>query len=95
MFIENMEYIQNLLFYKKLTINIEDKEKTKSFEDTVYWMDKKTELLIKKEKQIENMRAEMQILRNLVKQKDERIEKLTIMLHEHERQSSRILHNSF
>ena len=43
-------------------------------------MDKKNELLIKKEKQIENMRAEMQILRNLVKQKDYRIEQLTIML---------------
>ena len=48
-------------------------------------MDKKNELLIKKEKQIENMRAEMQILRNLVKQKDDRIEQLTIMLHELER----------
>lgn len=82
MFIESMEYIQNLFFYKKLTNNIENNKNTKSLEETVYWMDKKNELLIKKEKQIENMRAEMQILRNLVKQKDDRIEQLTIMLHE-------------
>lgn len=65
MFIESMEY------------NIEEKKNTKSLEKL---MDKKNELLIKKEKQIENMRAEMQILRNLVKQKDYRIEQLTIML---------------
>ena len=68
MFIESMEY------------NIEEKKNTKSLEELVDWMDKKNELLIKKEKQIENMRAEMQILRNLVKQKDYRIEQLTIML---------------
>jgi predicted RNase H-like nuclease (RuvC/YqgF family) len=80
-----MEYIQNLFFYKKLTNNIEEKKNTKSLEKSVDWMDKKNELLIKKEKQIENMRAEMQILRNLVKQKDDRIEQLTIMLHELER----------
>lgn len=73
MFIESMEY------------NIEEKKNTKSLEELVDWMDKKNELLIKKEKQIENMRAEMQILRNLVKQKDDRIEQLTIMLHELER----------
>ena len=73
MFIESMEY------------NIEEKKNTKSLEELVDWMDKKNELLIKKEKQIENMRAEMQILRNLVKQKDYRIEQLTIMLHELER----------
>jgi predicted RNase H-like nuclease (RuvC/YqgF family) len=85
MFIESMEYIQNLFFYKKLTNNIEEKKNTKSLEKSVDWMDKKNELLIKKEKQIENMRAEMQILRNLVKQKDDRIEQLTIMLHELER----------
>lgn len=85
MFIESMEYIQNLFFYKKLTNNIEEKKNTKSLEELVDWMDKKNELLIKKEKQIENMRAEMQILRNLVKQKDYRIEQLTIMLHEPER----------
>lgn len=85
MFIESMEYIQNLFFYKKLTNNIEEKKNTKSLEELVDWMDKKNELLIKKEKQIENMRAEMQILRNLVKQKDDRIEQLTIMLHELER----------
>tara|TARA_Y100000389_G_C17397246_1_gene483276 strand:+ start:1006 stop:1284 length:279 start_codon:yes stop_codon:yes gene_type:complete len=82
MFIESMEYIQNLFFYKKVTNNIEEKTNTKSLEKSVDWMDKKNELLIKKEKQIENMRAEMQILRNLVKQKDDRIEQLTIMLHE-------------
>lgn len=75
-----------------MTNNIEQKKNTKSLEETVYWMDKKNELLIKKEKQIENMRAEMQILRNLVKQKDDRIEQLTIMLHELER---RKLKNSF
>lgn len=85
MFIESMEYIQNLFFYKKVTNNIEEKKNTKSLEELVDWMDKKNELLIKKEKQIENMRAEMQILRNLVKQKDDRIEQLTIMLHELER----------
>ena len=84
MFIESMEYIQNLFFYKKLTNNIEEKKNTKSLEELVDWMDKKNELLIKKEKQIENMRAEMQILRNLVKQKDYRIEQLTIMLPEPE-----------
>ena len=92
MFIESMEYIQNLFFYKKVTNNIEQKKNTKSLERSVHWMDKKNELLIKKEKQIENMRAEMQILRNLVKQKDDRIEQLTIMLHELER---RKLKNSF
>lgn len=92
MFIESMEYIQNLFFYKKLTNNIEQKTNTKSLEESVDWMDKKNELLIKKEKQIENMRAEMQILRNLVKQKDDRIEQLTIMLHKLER---RKLRNSF
>lgn len=92
MFIESMEYIQNLFFYKKVTNNIEQKKNTKSLEKSVDWMDKKNELLIKKEKQIENMRAEMQILRNLVKQKDDRIEQLTIMLHELDR---RKLRNSF
>ena len=71
-----------MFFYKKVTNNIEEKTNTKSLEKSVDWMDKKNELLIKKEKQIENMRAEMQILRNLVKQKDDRIEQLTIMLHE-------------
>jgi len=87
MFIKNMEYIQNLFFYKKVTNNnIEEKINTKSLEETTYWMDKKNELLIKKEKQIENMRAEMQILRNLVKQKDERIEQLTILIQELQRQ---------
>lgn len=84
-----MEYIQNLFFYKKLTNNIEEKKNTKSLEETTSWMDYKNELLIKKEKQIENMRAEMQILRNLVKQKDERIEQLIMVIQELERQSSR------
>ena len=77
-----MEYIQNLFFYKKLTNNIEEKKNTKSLEETTSLMDYKNELLIKKEKQIENMRAEMQILRNLVKQKDERIEQLIMVIQE-------------
>ena len=81
-----MEYIQKLFFYKKLTNNIEEKKNTKSLEETTSWMDYKNELLIKKEKQIENMRAEMQILRNLVKQKDERIEQLIMVIQELERQ---------
>lgn len=88
MFIKNMEYIQKLFFYKKLTNNIEEKKNTKSLEETTSWMDYKNELLIKKEKQIENMRAEMQILRNLVKQKDERIEQLIMVIQELQSQSS-------
>lgn len=82
-----MEYIQNLFFYKKGTNNnIEETKNKNSLEETTSWMDYKNEFLIKKEKQIENMRAEMQILRNLVKQKDERIEQLTIMVQELQRQ---------
>lgn len=85
-----MEYIQNLFFYKKVTDNIEEKKDTKTLEEITYLMDSKNELLLKKEKQIENMRAEMKILRNLVKQKDVRIEQLTTFLQELERQSSRV-----
>tara|TARA_Y100000389_G_C17245160_1_gene405223 strand:- start:107 stop:370 length:264 start_codon:yes stop_codon:yes gene_type:complete len=87
-----MEYIQNLFFYKKVTDNIEEKKDTKTLEEITYLMDSKNELLLKKEKQIENMRAEMKILRNLVKQKDVRIEQLTTFLQELQRQSS---HDSF
>jgi hypothetical protein len=85
-----MEYIQNLFFYKKVTDNIEEKKDTKTLEEITYLMDSKNELLLKKEKQIENMRAEMKILRNLVKQKDVRIEQLIMVIQELERQSSRV-----
>jgi predicted RNase H-like nuclease (RuvC/YqgF family) len=45
-------------------------------------MDPKLELLLAKSKTIESLRAEIQILRNLVKQKDKRIDQLTDMLNQ-------------
>lgn len=43
-------------------------------------MDPKLELLLAKSKTIDSLRAEIQILRNLVKQKDKRIDQLTEMI---------------
>ena len=43
-------------------------------------MDPKLELLLAKSKTIDSLRAEIQILRNLVKQKDKRIDQLTEMM---------------
>ena len=76
-----MEYLYHLFFHKKVKEDIEEQNITLALEKTTsYWMDCKNQLLLKKEKQIESLRAEMQILRNLVKQKDGRIEKLITML---------------
>lgn len=45
-------------------------------------MDPKLELLLAKSKTIDSLRAEIQILRNLVKQKDKRIDQLTEMINQ-------------
>jgi hypothetical protein len=45
-------------------------------------MDPKLELLLAKSKTIDSLRAEIQILRNLVKQKDKRIDQLTDMINQ-------------
>lgn len=45
-------------------------------------MDPKLELLLAKTKTIDGLRAEIQILRNLVKQKDKRIEDLNEILNQ-------------
>jgi hypothetical protein len=45
-------------------------------------MDPKLELLLAKSKTIDSLRAEIQILRNLVKQKDIRIDQLTEMINQ-------------
>jgi hypothetical protein len=45
-------------------------------------MDPKLELLLAKSKTIDSLRAEIKILRNLVNQKDNRIDQLTDMLNQ-------------
>lgn len=74
-----MELIK-MFFQKNVTDNIEENNKssqTNSITTQSYWMDMKNEEILRNEHTIERLRSEIEILKNLVRQKDNKIFQLS------------------